>query len=43
MKDKKIIDLKGKSHKEVNETLGEISKKINSIIEKNKNNNTKTL
>lgn len=37
MKDKKeIINLKGKTHKEVNETLGKISKKINDIIENKK-------
>ena len=38
LKDKnEIINLKGKSHKEVNENLGKISKKINEILEKSKN------
>ena len=39
LKDKEKINLKGKSHKEVNETLGDISKKINELLGKDNDEN----
>ena len=41
LRDKKeIINLKGKSHKEINKTLGKISREINAIF-KSKNKSKK--